>query len=282
MNNGTDKPCHTVDADDRGLFGSGFWRELWDYREAFAMLAWRSVKVRYKQTAIGVAWVAMRPLLLMAVLTLVFGVLAGMKPDGQVPYPLLVLAAVIAWHFFAAVTLEASNSLVGNANIIGKVYFPRVLFPASTLVAALVDLGISLLLFGLLMVWYAYVPGWQLLVLPLFLLLASLLAFGLGIWLAALNVRYRDFAILTPFLLQLGFFLSPVGYVSTVVPAALHWIYDINPMVGVLEGFRWSLLAGGDALRWSAVAWSGAFGLLLTLSGLAYFRRAERSFTDVI
>lgn len=276
------KPVFDVSADERARLDAKFWSELWSFREAFRVLVWRAVRVRYKQTVVGVAWVVLRPLLLMAVLTLIFGVLAGLRGSSMVPYTLLVLAGVLGWQFFAGVMTESVASLVSNAQIIGKIYCPRILFPASALAAGLIDLAITLLLFVPVMLWYAFVPGWHLLWLPFGLALLALITFGMGLWAAALNVRYRDFSILIPFTLQIGFFVSPVAYPLATVPDAWQWLYQLNPMVGVLEFLRWCLLGGDFSALLSAVGWSLLVAIVLLISGLRYFHRAERDFADIV
>lgn len=277
------KPEVLVAATDRPRLDGRFWRELWAYREAFRVLVMRSIRVRYKQTAVGVAWVVLRPVLLVAVLTVVFGFLAGLRGQGPIPYTLLVLSGVLGWQFFASALAEAANSLVANAQIIGKVYCPRVLFPASVLASALIDLVVTLPLMIPLMLWYDYLPGWSLLALPFALLLLATITLGFGLWAAALNVRYRDFAILIPFALQIGFFASPVAYPLSVIPSTWQWLYQLNPMVGVLEFLRWCLLGGEAASNLSAgLAWSVLFAGVQLASGLYYFHRVERDFADIV
>lgn len=259
-----------------------YWADLWQYRELFYFLAWRNVKARYKQTAIGVAWVLLRPVLTMVVLTFVFQRVAGLGQEAAAPYPLLVLCALLPWQYFAGSFVEAGNSLVTNSNMISKVYFPRLIIPAGVQLAGLVDFLITLLLLVVLMLAYGTVPGWQVVFLPAFLLLGMMLSFGAGIAAAALNVRYRDVRFVIPFIVQFGLFLSPVGFSASEVPADLRWLYDLNPLVGVIEGFRWCLLAGQPALSLYTLL-SAAFGSALLLwLGIAYFRRVEKIFADVI
>ncbi|MCB1800852.1 MAG: ABC transporter permease [Gammaproteobacteria bacterium] len=276
------RPVVEVTADQSARLDRDFWAGLWMFREAFRVLVWRAVRVRYKQTVVGVAWVVLRPLLLMAVLTLIFGVLAGLRGASAVPYTLLVLAGVLGWQFFAGVMSESVASLVANAQIIGKIYCPRILFPASALAAGLFDLAITLLLFVPVMLWYAFAPGWHLLWLPFGLVLLALLTFGMGLWAAALNVRYRDFSILIPFALQVGFFVSPVAYPLATVPDDWQWLYMLNAMVGSLELLRWCLLGGDFGSLLPAVAWSSLVAAVLLFSGLRYFHRAERDFADIV
>ncbi len=258
-----------------------YWRDLWRYRELFFFLAWRDVLVRYKQTVVGVAWSVLRPLLTMIIFTIVFGMLAKFPSDG-LPYPVLVFTAMLPWQFFANAVTEGSNSLIGNSNLISKVYFPRVIVPAGAMVVSIVDLLISFVLLLALMAWYQVVPDWQILLLPAFLILALIVSLGPILWLSALNVQYRDFRYVVPFLVQLGLFVSPVGFSSSVVPE--HWrsIYSLNPMVGVIDGFRWSILGGQVPFYWPGFILSFAIAVSVLITGLWYFRRTERSFADVI
>ncbi|HWX42746.1 MAG TPA: ABC transporter permease [Blastocatellia bacterium] len=258
-----------------------YWRDLWDYRELFYFLAWRDIAVRYKQTVIGVAWSVIRPVLTMAVFVVVFGKLAKLPSDG-VPYPILVFAAMLPWQFFANALSESSNSLVGNANMISKVYFPRLAIPASSVIVSFVDFLISFALLIALIVWYRFVPSWHMLALPLFTLLALGVAIGAGLWFASLTVKYRDFRFIVPFVVQFGVYVSPVGFSSRIVPHQWRFLYSVNPMVGVIDGFRWSVIGGETELYLPGLAISiGLVGLLLT-SGVWYFRKTERAFADVI
>jgi lipopolysaccharide transport system permease protein len=259
-----------------------YWRDLWHYRELFAILAWRDVAVRYKQTVIGVAWAVVRPLTTMVVFTIVFGNLAGLPSDGAAPYPVLVFAGMLPWFLFASVLSEASNSLVGNANLIGKVYFPRLVIPAASAVVALVDLAVNLVILIGIMVWYGVVPGWQIVLLPAFVALAVFASLGPAMLLTALNVKYRDFRYVIPFIVQFGLYVSPVGFSSAVVPEQWRFWYSLNPVVGVIDGFRWCLLGGESRLYLPCFLMSlGVVALFLWL-GLAYFRRTERSFADLV
>lgn len=258
-----------------------YWRDLWRYRELLWFLVWRDVLVRYKQTALGVLWTVLRPLLAMAAFTVVFGVLAKM-PSGAVPYPLLVFAGLLPWTFFSNALSESAASLVGNANLLTKVYFPRLIVPLGSILASLVDLVISLLLMVGLMIWYGFQPDWRLATLPLFLSLCGLFVCGAGLWCAALNVKYRDFRYLVPFLLQFGLYVSPVGFSTAVVPESWRLFYSLNPMVGVIDGFRWALLGGRGEVFWPGIALSTLFSLFLLCTGLWFFRRTERTLADVI
>lgn len=258
-----------------------YWRDVWRYRELFWFLVWRDILVRYKQTVIGVAWSVIRPLVTMIVFTVVFGMLAKL-PSGQIPYPLLVFAAMLPWNFFSNALSEGSGSLVSNANLLTKVYFPRIIIPVSSIIVALVDFVISLVIMAGIMLWYGYWPDWRIFTLPLFLLLSCLPVAGAGLWFAALNVRYRDFRYVVPFILQLGLYVSPVGFASSIVPEQWRLLYALNPMVGVIDGFRWALLRGGAELHWPGILLSTVLCLLLLFSGLWYFRKTERVLADVI
>ena len=258
-----------------------YWGDLWRYRELFYFLAWRDLLVRYKQTVIGVTWALLRPLLTMLALTLVFGKLAKLPSDG-VPYPLLVFAALLPWQFFASSFSEAGNSLIGNANMISKVYFPRITIPVSTMIVSLVDFLISLGLLALLMLWYGFVPGSRILLLPLFTLIAVAASLGGGLWIAALNVKYRDFRYLIPFVVQFGLYVSPVGFSSNLVPENWRLLYSLNPMVGVIDGFRWAILGGESQLYLPGLLISVTMVGVILLSGIIYFRKTEKLFADVI
>lgn len=258
-----------------------YWRDLWQYRELFYFLAWRDIAVRYKQTVIGIAWSVIRPVLTMIVFTFVFGQLAGL-PSGDAPYPIMVFAALLPWQLFANSLTESSNSLVNNAQMISKVYFPRLAIPTSAVAVAFVDFLISFVVLLVLMAVYQFWPTWRMLTLPLFTLLALILALGGGLWMAALNVKYRDFRYIVPFLVQFGMYLSPVGFSSEIVPDNLRFLYSLNPMVGVIDGFRWAILGGDLTLLWSGFLISVGMTFVLFISGLRYFRRTERTFADVI
>jgi lipopolysaccharide transport system permease protein len=259
-----------------------YWLDLWHYRELFSILAWRDVAVRYKQTVIGVAWAVVRPLLTMAVFTVVFGKLAGLPSDGAVPYAVLVFAGMLPWFLFASVLSEASGSLVGNANLIGKVYFPRLIIPAAAGVVALVDFAINLTILFAIMVWYGVVPSWQIVLLPAFVVLAVLASLGPALLITALNVKYRDFRYIIPFLVQFGLYVSPVGFSSAAVPEQWRFWYSVNPVVGVIDGFRWCLLGGASQLYLPGFAVSLAVVAVFSWAGIVYFRRAERTFADLV
>jgi len=258
-----------------------YWKDLWRYRELFYFLAWRDILVRYKQTAIGIAWALIRPFLTMIVFTVVFGTVAKLPSEG-VPYPILVFAALLPWHFFANSLSECSTSLIANSNLISKVYFPRLIVPTSAVVVSFVDFMISgIILLGL-MAWYNFVPSWRMLTLPVFILVAFAAALGAGLWLAALNVQYRDFRFIVPFIVQFGLYISPVGFSSSVIPEKWRLLYSLNPMVGVIDGFRWAILGGGAQLDLPGFILSLGLVSLLLISGIWYFRKMERTFADVI
>jgi lipopolysaccharide transport system permease protein len=258
-----------------------YWRDLWRYRELFYFLAWRDLLVRYKQTVVGVAWSLIKPVLTMVVLCVVFGRI-GRMPDGGVPYPILVFCGVLPWQFFSTALSESGNSLVTNANLISKVYFPRLIVPTSSVITSLVDFLISAAFLGILMGWYRFVPSVNGVFLPLFILLAFAASLGVGLWIAALMVQYRDFRFIVPFLVQFGLLLSPVGFKSPVLPEPWQWVYALNPMVGVIEGFRWSILGGEHQLHLVNLASAVLVVAALLGTGVWYFRKTERAFADVI
>ncbi len=265
--------------------GRGFknyWTDLWRYRELFYFLAWRDIVVRYKQTVIGIAWALIRPFLTMVVFTIVFNKIAKFESPGSIPYPLLVFAAMLPWQFFSTALSESSNSLIGNANLISKVYFPRLIIPAGSVITSFVDFLITLGLMAAMMVWFGFLPDWRVITLLPFIALAFGSALGTGLWLCALNVKYRDFRYVVPFIVQLGLYISPVGFTSDNIPQQWRLLYACNPMVGVIEGFRWALLRGEPALWWPSVWTSVVLTTVLCLSGIWYFRRMERTFADVI
>jgi lipopolysaccharide transport system permease protein len=225
-----------------GRAEKNYWRDLWRYRELFYFLAWRDILVRYKQTVIGIAWAVIRPFLTMIVFTVVFSRIAKLPAPGFVPYALLVMSAMLPWQFFASSLSEASNSLIGNANLISKIYFPRLIVPAGSIITSFVDFLITLALMALMMAYYRFLPDWRISAFPLFLILAFACSFGIGLWLCALNVEYRDFRYIVPFIVQFGLYISPVGFSSGIVPEKWRLLYSLNPMVGVIDGFRWCLL----------------------------------------
>ena len=258
-----------------------YWQDLWRYRELFYFLAWRDILVRYKQTLMGIAWALIRPFLTMVVFTVVFGRLAKLPADG-VPYPILVFAAMLPWQFFANSLTESSNSLIVNSNLIAKVYFPRLIVPSSAIVVSFVDFLVSgMILLGL-MAWYDFVPSWRILTLPFFMAIAFAASIGVGLWLASLNVRYRDFRYIVPFIVQLGLYISPVGFSSSIIPAQWRLLYSLNPMVGVIDGFRWAILGVDASLYLPGFLLSLGLVIGFLFSGVWFFRRMERTFADVI
>jgi lipopolysaccharide transport system permease protein len=258
-----------------------YWEDLWRYRDLLFFLAWRDMLVRYKQAVLGVAWAVLRPALTMAIFTIVFGRLAKL-PSANVPYPVLVFAALLPWQLFASSLSDSGNSLISNANMISKVYFPRLMLPLSALATNLVDFAISFGLLAVTMTWYGFFPDWRIVFLPFFMVLALAAALGAGLWSAALVVRYRDFRFVVPFLIQIGLYISPVGFSSSIVPEQWRLLYSLNPMVGVIEGFRWCLAATPDAIYWPGLAISMLLVLALMISGVLYFRATEKTFSDVI
>jgi lipopolysaccharide transport system permease protein len=257
------------------------WRELWLYRELLFFMAWRDLIVRYKQTVIGIAWSVFRPVITMLILTLVFGKLAKL-PSGEVPYPLLVYSAMLPWQFFSNTFSTSANSLVSNSNMISKTYFPRIILPTTAMLTSLVDFLIAFSIYILMMLWYGLYPDWKIVVLPLLMILASLASLGAGFFVSALNVTYRDFRIVVPFIVQFGLYLSPVGFSSNVVPEQWRLLYSLNPMVGVIDGFRWALLGGEVKLYMPGFILSTCLSLLIFLLGIRFFYRSERTFADII
>jgi lipopolysaccharide transport system permease protein len=259
-----------------------YWLDLWRYRELFIILAWRDLTVRYKQMVVGVAWAVVRPLLTMLVFTFIFGRVAKLHSDGTSPYPIMVFAGLMPWTLFSTILSEASASLVSNANLIGKVYFPRLIVPSATTVVALADFAITFVLFVAMMIWFRFTPDWRILFLPAFLLLAVLGSLGPALLITALNVKYRDFRYVIPFLLQFGTYVSPVGFSSAVIPKTWRLLYSLNPAVGVIDGFRWCLLGGQAQLYLPGFFLSLGVVALFLWIGIAYFRAAERTFADVL
>uniref|UniRef100_B8HNB7 Transport permease protein n=1 Tax=Cyanothece sp. (strain PCC 7425 / ATCC 29141) TaxID=395961 RepID=B8HNB7_CYAP4 len=258
-----------------------YWKDLWNYRELFYFLAWRDILVRYKQTAVGMAWALIRPFLTMVVFTVIFGKLAKLPSDGA-PYPILVFSAMLPWQFFAGSLSDCSNSLIANANLLSKVYFPRLIVPTSAIVVSFVDFMVSgIILLGL-MVWFNFVPSWRIITLPLFVAIAFAASMGAGLWLATLNVKYRDFRYIVPFIVQFGLYISPVGFSSSIVPPEWRLVYSLNPMVGVIDGFRWAILGGSSNLYLPGFILSTGLVFILLLTGIFYFRKMERTFADII
>jgi lipopolysaccharide transport system permease protein len=258
-----------------------YWRDLWRHRELLWFLVWRDIIVRYKQTVIGIAWSVLRPLMTTVAMVIVFGRLAGLRAEG-VPYTLLVLTGLLCWQLFATALTGACSSVVGSANLISKIYLPRLIIPTSAVLAGLVDYLISCGVLALLMLWFHYLPTWRVLLLPGLTLLTLLTAIGAGLWFGALNVRYRDFNNIIPLVLQIGMYVSPVGYSSLIIPERWRLVYSLNPMAGLLDGYRWALLGKDAAIYWPGFCLSMVLVALLLVSGIWYFRRMERTFADVI
>lgn len=258
-----------------------YWSDLWRYRELLYILTWRDVLVRYKQTVIGVAWAIFRPLMTMIIFTFVFGNLANLKSNAA-PYPILVFAAMLPWQFFANALSESSNSVVANSGILTKVYFPRILLPISAVMVSSVEFFISFVVLLVLMALFHVPLTLSLLWTPIFLLAALAASMGAGFWMAALNVKYRDFKFIVPFIVQMGTYISPVGFSSSIVPAKWRLVYSLNPMVGVIDGFRWAILGSEFHIYWTGFLLSISLTILLFLSGLWFFMRTENKFADVI
>jgi homopolymeric O-antigen transport system permease protein len=265
-----------------GRYERNYWVDLWRYRELFRVLAWRDLAVRYKQTVIGAAWAVIRPFITMIVFTIIFGRIAKLPSDGTAPYPLMVFAGMLPWTFFSNGLSEGSNSLVNNANLISKVYFPRLIVPTATVVVAFVDFLITFVILTMLMAWYYYSPGWRMLVLPVFTLLAFLASMGPALWITALNVKYRDFRYAIPFIVQFGLYISPIGFSSSVIPEEWRLLYSLNPMVGVIDGFRWCILGGQSPLYLPGLAASVGVATFFLWFGIRRFRNMERSFADLL
>jgi len=259
-----------------------YWLDLWRYRELFRVLAWRDLSVRYKQTIIGVLWALIRPFLTMLVFTIIFGRIAKLPTDGNAPYALMVFAGILPWTLFSTGLSEASNSLINNEKLISKVYFPRLIVPIATVVVAFVDFLISFCILLALMGWYRFLPDWRILVLPIFVLLAFFASVGPALWITSLNVKYRDFRYVIPFIVQFGLYVSPVGFSSSVVPEQWRLLYSLNPMVGVIDGFRWCILRGQSELYLPSFLASIAVTVFFLWFGVHQFRRTEKSFADLI
>jgi lipopolysaccharide transport system permease protein len=267
---------------EAGRAERNYWRDLWTYRELFAILAWRDLAVRYKQTVIGVAWAVIRPLLSMLIFTVVFSRVAKLPSDGVAPYPVMVFAGMLPWFLFSTILNDASSSLVANSNLISKIYFPRLIVPSGTILVALADFAITFLLLLVMMVWYGFLPDWRIAFLPWFVLLAILASLGPALLITALNVKYRDFRYIIPFILQFGLYVSPVGFSSAVVPEKWRVLYRLNPAVGVIDGFRWCLLSGQSRFYLPGFFLSLGVGATFLVLGIWYFRKTERTFADLL
>jgi len=272
----------TIVVIEPGRRDSHYWLELWRYRELFLVLAWRDLSVRYKQTIIGVLWALIRPFLTMLVLTIVFGRIAGLPSDGGAPYALMVFAGMLPWAFFSSGVSDASNSLINNSNLITKVYFPRLLVPAATIAVAFADFLVSFCILIGMFAWYRFLPGWQMIFLPFFVLLAIAASLGVSLWITSLNVKYRDFRYVIPFILQFGLYISPIGFSSAVIPEQWRLVYSLNPMVGVIDGFRWCILNGQSGLYLPGLLVSIAVASFFLWFGVNQFRKMEKSFADLI
>ena len=266
---------------EAGRAEKNYWKDLWLYRELFYILSWRDIKVRYKQTVIGAAWSIIRPLLTMIVFTVIFGRVAKLPTEGSAPYAIMVYAAMLPWQFFANSLSEASNSLIGNTNLITKIYFPRMIIPASSVIVSLVDFAISFGLMIILLFWFRFLPPWQIILLPIFIVLGFFASFGISLYITALNVKFRDFRYIIPFIVQFGLYLSPVGFSSSVVPEKWRLLYSVNPMVGVIDGFRWCII-GENKMYWPGFGVSFAVIIFFCFLGVYYFRKTEKSFADNI
>ena len=264
-----------------GLTERHYWRDLWRYRELFWVLAWRDVSVRYKQTVIGLVWALIQPLLTMIVFTIIFSKVAKLPTEGIAPYALLVYAGLLPWQLFSTSLTGASGSLISNANLISKVYFPRIIVPTAAVVVSFVDFLISFIILIGLMLWYKFLPGWQIITLPVFVAMAFLASLGPGLWITALNVKYRDFRYIIPFMVQFGLYVSPVGFSSAVVPTEWRLLYSLNPVVGVIDGFRWAILGESQLYKPGFLLSWGVILVFLWL-GLRQFRKMEKSFADLI
>jgi len=267
---------------ENGRSEANYWSDLWHYRELFYVLAWRDITVRYKQTVIGVLWALIRPFLTMVIFSVIFGRIAKLPSPGGAPYPLMVLSGMLPWSFFSTALSEASLSLIGNSNLISKIYFPRLIVPSAAVVTSFTDFLISFIILAGVMIWYRFIPSWHLVMLPVFILLAFLASLGPGLWITALNVKFRDFRYIIPFLVQFGLYVSPIGFSSSVIPAKWRLIYSLNPMVGVIDGFRWCILGGESRLDLSSFFVSLGVIIFFLWLGVSQFRKMEKTFADLI
>jgi len=254
--------------------------EVWEYRELLFMFVWRDITVRYKQSLIGIGWAVIQPVMTMVIFSIIFGYLAKLPSDG-IPYPVYTFCALLPWNYFARSLTDSSDSLVSSSNLITKVYFPRLILPLSKVLAGFVDFAIAFVILFVLMVWYQITPSYGIFLLPVFILIAMLTAFGIGLWLTALNVKYRDIRFVVPFMTQLWMYTSPVAYSTSLIPEKWQWLYGLNPMVGVIEGFRWALLSkhAPDTLMMTV---SSGIVLIILVGGIYYFRKTEQTFSDII
>jgi lipopolysaccharide transport system permease protein len=259
-----------------------YWKDLWRYRELFAILAWRDIAVRYKQTAIGVLWAFIRPVLSMLVFTVIFGKLAKLPTDGDAPYAIMVFAAMLPWQFFSSALGSVSDTFISGAGLFRKVYFPRLIAPAAAVITSLVDFAISFIILLVLMLWYGYMPTWRLLTLPFWLFVVFSFSMGLGLLIASWMVRYRDMGFVVPFFLQIGQYISPVAYSTSIIPDEWRFVYGLNPMVGVIEGFRWAILGKSAVVNITSMSISLLAVTILLIVGFQRFRATEKTFVDVV
>jgi lipopolysaccharide transport system permease protein len=273
---------HTTHVFEPGMTERHYWHDIWRYRELFWVLAWRDVSVRYKQSIFGLVWALARPLLTMVVFTVVFSKVAKLPAGGSAPYALMVFAGLLPWQFFASALVDSSNSLISNASLVSKVYFPRLIVPTAAVVTSFIDFLISFIVLFALMLWYQFLPSWQLLTLPFFVAMAFAASLGPGLYIASLNVKYRDFRYIIPFIVQLGLYLSPVGFRSSVVPEEWRLLYSLNPMVGIIDGFRWAILGDSSNLYMPGLLLSGVLVSFFLWLGIRQFRKMEKSFADLI
>ncbi|HRN70066.1 MAG TPA: ABC transporter permease [Niabella sp.] len=258
-----------------------YWTDLWRYRELFYILSWRDLKVRYKQTIIGVAWSVIKPVLTIIIFTFIFNKIAGFD-SGRMPYTVFVLAGLLPWQFFSNAFVESSNSLIGNEKLISKIYFPRLIIPVSSIITSIVDFLLSFVILLALFVFYQFLPSWKIILVPIFFLISFLFSIGTGLWVAALNVKYRDFRYITPFIVQFGLYISPVGFGLNMIPEKYHLLYSLNPMVGVIDGFRWCISGDRSLIYFPSIFLSVFITILFLWIGVSQFRKMEKSFADII
>ena len=278
----SDRPFSTRLVLEAGQADRQYWRDLWHYRELLFILAWRDVSVRYKQTTVGILWALVRPFMTMVVFTVVFGHIAKVAADTAVPYAIVVAGGLLPWTLFSSILGDASTSVIANSNLISKVYFPRLIVPLATVLVVVIDFAVSLAILAALMIWYGVAPGWQMLLLPLFVVLALLASLGPAIWAAAIVVKYRDFRFVIPFVLQFGLYISPVGFPSSVVPERWRLLYNLNPMVGIIDGFRWCIVGGESPVYLPGFILSLVVTAFFLWWGIRTFRRIERQFADIV
>ena len=265
-----------------GISEKNYWRDLWTYRELFIVLAWRDIAVRYKQTIIGLAWALIQPLATMIIFTVIFEKVAKLPSDGSAPYALMVFAGLLPWQLFSTSLTGASNSLINNANLISKVYFPRLIVPASAVVVALVDFLICFIILIFMFIWFQISPTWNLIILPLFIIMSVLASLGPGLWMTALNVKYRDFRYIIPFIVQFGLYISPVGFSTSVLPEQWRLLYYINPVAGVIDGFRWAIIGNESQIYLPGLILSCIVIIIFLNIGITQFRKMEKNFADLI